>query len=224
MTRDESLWNEVDRFVEGHLLREGDALDWVLESNKEGGLPNYDVSPLQAQFLSVLAQAIRATRILEIGTLGGYSTIYLARGLAEGGSVTTLELESTHAEVARANLEKAGVSDRVEIRVGAAAQTLDEMVAANAGPFDLVFIDADKQNNPTYLEAAIALSRKGTVIITDNVVRGGAVIDPTVNDESVHGTRTFFERAGSTQNLVSTAIQTVGRKGHDGFAMSIVTG
>ncbi|MFP4551254.1 MAG: O-methyltransferase [Spirochaetales bacterium] len=223
MAQEESVWTRVDEFAERHLLKHEDKLEWVLESNRQGGLPDYDVSPLQAQFLSVLTEAVGARRVLEIGTLGGYSTIFIARALGDGGSIITLELESKHAQVARANLERAGVSDKVDIRVGPAAETLDRMISDGERPFDLVFIDADKQNNPKYLEAALALSRKGTVIITDNVVRGGAVINESVHDESVVGTRAVYERASGIAKLKTTVLQTVGRKGHDGFAMSIVT-
>jgi predicted O-methyltransferase YrrM len=214
-------WTEVDDYIEGKLLGDDPALDAALAANVAGGLPAIDVSPVQGKFLHLLALATGAKRVLEVGTLGGYSTIWLARALGEGGRLVTLELEPHHSEVARGNVDRAGVGDRVDIRVGPAADTLAAMVAAAEGPFDLVFIDADKPGNPVYFDHAVALSRPGTVIMVDNVVRDGGVLDPD-GDAAIKGTRALFDGLAKDERVTATAMQTVGAKKWDGFVMAVV--
>ncbi len=209
------VWTAVDEYVGGLLLPPDAVLDAVLEASNAADLPAIQVSPAQGQFLMLLARALRAQRILEIGTLGGYSTICLARG---GGHVVTLEVSPAHAAVARKNVERAGVGERVDIRVGPALDTLPTL----QGPFDLIFIDADKETYPEYLTASLALSRSGTVIIADNVVRDGAVADPDSEDPRVQAVRRFTERLAAEPRVSATVIQTVGSKGYDGFAMALV--
>lgn len=211
-------WAEVDAYIVDRLLPADPALDAALAANAAAGLPGIDVSPAQGTLLQILARMAGARAILEIGTLGGYSTIHLARALPDGGRLVTLESEPRHAEVARANIARAGLADRVEIVVGRAAATLPTL----AGPFDLVFIDADKGSNPLYLEQAIRLSRPGTVIICDNVVREGRVADAASADPAITGTRRFFDALGADARLTATAVQTVGAKGWDGFAIAVV--
>jgi predicted O-methyltransferase YrrM len=219
---DQDLWNAVDAHLVDALLVPDPVLDAALADSAEAGLPPIHVAPNQGKLLSLLVRISGARRVLEVGTLGGYSTIWLARGLPDDGALVTLELEERNAEVARTNLERAGLADRVEVRVGAAADTLAAMVDAGEEPFDLVFLDADKGGYPTYLARALDLSRPGTVIVADNVVRGGAVTDPTVHDENVEGIRRFLAEAGADRHLDGTAVQTVGTKGHDGFALLVV--
>lgn len=214
-------WPEVDDYIAGKLLGDDPALDAALAANEAGGLPTIDVSPVQGKFLHLLALATGAKRILEVGTLGGYSTIWLARALGQGGRLVTLELEPHHAEVARGNVDRAGIGDRMEIRVGPAADTLAAMVAADEGPFDLVFIDADKPGNAAYFDSAVALSRPGTIIIVDNVVREGGVLDPD-GDTAVQGTRALFDALAGDKRVTATAMQTVGAKHWDGFVMAVV--
>jgi predicted O-methyltransferase YrrM len=197
-------------------------LEAALEASAAAGLPSINVSPVQGKFLHLLVLATGARRILEIGTLGGYSTLWLARALPVGGRLVSLELQPRHAEVARANLDRAGVSERVEIRVGPAAESLAQLQAEGAGPFDLIFIDADKPSNPAYLGWALKLARRGTLIVVDNVVRKGKIVDPASADPDVQGTRALFELLAEEPRLSSTAIQTVGSKGYDGFAMAVV--
>ena len=211
-------WKRVDEYLAGLLAPPEPALDAALAANAAAGLPSIDVSPLQGKFLHVLARLVGARRILEIGTLGGYSTIWLARALPEGGRLVSLEAAPAHAEVARANIVRAGLAARAEVIVGPALETLPGL----QGPFDLVFIDADKRGNPDYLTWALRLSRPGTVIVCDNVVRGGAVADAASPDPGVVGTRRFFELLAGEARLTGTAIQTVGSKGWDGFAIAIV--
>ena len=196
------------------------ALDVALAASSAAGLPPHDVSPLQGKLLELLARLQGARAILEIGTLGGYSTIWLARALPAGGRLVTLEANPRHAEVARANVERAGFADVVEVRVGAAMETLPTL----AGPFDLVFIDADKRSNPEYLEWALHLTRAGSLIVADNIVRGGAVADARSDDPSVVGVRRFLELVAAEPRLTATGVQTVGEKGHDGFVLALVTG
>jgi predicted O-methyltransferase YrrM len=213
-------WREVDDYYTHQLVHPDQALDAALTASDAGGLPNISVSPPQGKFLMLLARLHRATRILEIGTLGGYSTIWLARGLAPGGKVVTLELDPHHAEVARANLVRAGVADRVEIVVGRAQETLARL--AGTAPFDLVFIDADKTGYVEYLDWAVRLGRPGTVIVADNVVRDGAIVDAASTDANVQGIRRFNDALAARRDVDATAIQTVGSKGYDGFVLAVV--
>jgi predicted O-methyltransferase YrrM len=215
-------WREVDAYLAGKLLGDDPALDAALRANAEGGLPAIDVSPVQGKLLHLLARAGGARRILEIGTLGGYSTIWLARALSEDGRVVTLEIDPHHAAVARANLDRAGVGARVEIRVGPALETLAALKAGNEAPFDFVFIDADKQNNAGYVQAAIDLARPGALIIVDNVVREGRVLEAGSDDPMVQGTRRLFDMLASEPRLDATAIQTVGVKKWDGLVVALV--
>ena len=217
-------WTEVDHYFVERLMPADAVLDAALKANEAGGLPSIDVSPLQGKFLHLLALTKGARRILEIGTLGGYSTIWLARALPAGGHMVTLELDPKHAQVARTNLERAGVSDRVEIRVGPAAQSLAQLHAEGADPFDLIFLDADKPSNPAYLQWALKLAHRGSLIVVDNVVREGKIVDPESTASDVQGTRALFDLLAAEPRLASTAIQTVGSKGHDGFAMAVVVG
>ena len=216
----ETRWAAVDAFIGERLLPPDPVLDAALAANAAAGLPAIDVSPAHARLLQILARIAGARRILEIGTLGGYSTIHLARALPEGGRLVTLEAVPKHAEVARANLGRAGLTDRVEVIVGPALATLPSL----DGPFDFIFIDADKESNAAYLAEALRLSRPGTVIVCDNVVRDGRVADLSADSPAVAGTRRFFEQAGAEPRLTATAVQTVGVKGWDGFAIAVVGG
>ena len=211
---------DIDEFLDTTVLDDDPALSAALEASDAAGLPKIAVSAQQGKFLSLLVGAIQARRILEIGTLGGFSTIWLARALPPDGGLVTLEYEPAHAEVARANLARAGLADRVEVRVGAALDTLPTL----EGPFDLVFIDADKPNNPGYFRWALRLTRPGSVIIVDNVVRGGRVADPDNTDPAVVGTRELADLLAAEPTVDATMIQTVGAKGYDGFAFALVTG
>ena len=215
-------WSTVDAYLAERLLADDPALDAALAANRAAGLPAIDVSPLQGKLLHLIARAMSARRILEIGTLGGYSTIWLARALPEDGRVVTLELDPHHAQVARANVDRAGIGGKVEIRVGAAQDSLAELAAEGGAPFDLVFIDADKRNNGVYVRAAIDLARSGSVIIVDNVVRDGRVIDGDSDDAMIQGTRRLFDMLAAEARLDATAIQTVGSKGWDGLMMALV--
>lgn len=215
-------WSAVDDYIAGHLLGDDPVLDAALAANAAAGLPAIDVSPVQGKMLHLLARGIGARRILEVGTLGGYSTIWLARALPEGGRLVTLELEPHHADVARTNLERAGLAGMVEVRVGRASSTLDAMIAAGDEAFDFIFVDADKEGYPDYLRAAVRLSRPGTMIVFDNVVREGGVLDPDHPDARVQGTRALFEAMAAEPRLSATAIQTVGTKKWDGFALALV--
>jgi predicted O-methyltransferase YrrM len=215
-------WNSVDRYITNTLIPADPILESALTASADAGLPQIAVAPNQGKFLMILAQAIGARSILEMGSLGGYSTIWLARGLAGGGKLITLEADVKHADVARANIARAGLADKVEVRVGKALETLPRIAAEGLGPFDFIFIDADKGNYPGYLEWALKLSRPGTLIIGDNVVRDGAVIDPASTDPSVQGVRRMNEIIAAEPRLDATAIQTVGSKGYDGFMIAIV--
>lgn len=216
-------WNIVDDYFSAMLAPSDPVLDAALDSSQQAGLPAINVAPNQGKFLHLLARISGARRILEIGTLGGYSTIWLARALPAGGALVTLELEPAHAQVARQNIEHAGFSDRVSVVVGNAVDTLKSLVRDQVEPFDFVFIDADKQNNPQYLEWSLKLAKAGTVIVTDNVVRKGGVADLDNHDPDVEGVRSLFAMAGANPRLSSTAIQTVGAKGWDGFAITVVS-
>jgi predicted O-methyltransferase YrrM len=213
------LWTAVDRYLTAHLVRPDAALDAALATSATAGLPEIAVSPNHGKLLHLLAKIQGARKILEIGTLGGYSTIWLARALAPGGHLITLENDPRHADVARANLGNAGLGRLVQVRVGAALDTLPQLVAEGRGPFDLFFIDADKVNTPSYFTWALTLSRPGSLIIVDNVIRDGAVADASSTDQAVQGMRQFFERVRSEPRVEATAIQTVGVKGYDGLAL-----
>ncbi len=217
-----TLWTKVDQYF-GDLLAPPDRiLAAVVRANRKARLPAIDVSPLQGKFLHVLVQIAQAKRVLEIGTLGGYSTICMARALPRGGRIFTLEYEPRHAEVARVNLRRAGLLSRVQILVGKALDSLPRLASLGVAPFDLIFIDADKQNNPQYLKWALKLSRKGTVIVVDNVVRHGQVIDARSTEPDVRGTRRCLAMMAAEPRLSATALQTVGVKGLDGFAIAVV--
>jgi len=219
----QELWTEVDNYY-GELLAPTDAtLDAVLLANEKAGLPAIGVSPLQGKLLEVLVRITSARRVLEIGTLGGYSTIWMARALPEDGRIVTLEFDPHHAEVAMANLQRAGVAERVDLRVGRAIDSLPKLAGTADAPFDLIFIDADKKSNPAYLEAALALTHPGSLIVIDNVVRGGRVLGDS-DDPDVVGTRRVLEMHGSDPRLQATAVQTVSSKGWDGFAVAYVLG
>ena len=220
-------WTAVDRYITDLLVPEDAALEAALRDSAAAGLPPIAVTPNQGKLLALLARVQGACRILEMGTLGGYSTIWLARALPAGGRLVTLEAEAEYAELARANIARAGLAESVELRVGPALQTLPQLVAEGAGPFDLIFVDADKKNNPGYFEWSLKLSRPGTLIIVDNVVRGGAILDPNADDptlgnEGIRGIRRFFELLAGERGVDATAIQMVGSKGYDGFALMIV--
>lgn len=210
----------VDAYFDDRLVPADPEGDAVRRGTADGGLPDIAVSPLQGKFLYTLARLAGARRVLEVGTLGGYSTLWFARAVDAEGRVVTLEYDAHHADVARANLDAAGVGDRVEIVVGAARDT----IAAQTGPFDAVFVDADKGNNAAYVEAALELSRPGTVIVVDNVVRDGAVADPDDRSEGARGSREVVDLVGRHPRLDGTALQTVGARGHDGFLVALVTG
>ena len=219
-----SEWDAVDRYIHDNLIGSDAVLDAAMTANGEAGLPSIDVAPNQGKLLYLLARIKGARRILEIGTLGGYSTIWMARALPSGGRLVTLEVEPKHAEVAQANVERAGLAGMVELRLGPAASSLAKLHEERAQPFDLIFIDADKQSMPTYLEWALKLSKPGTVIVADNVVREGAVVDEASDDPGVRGVRGMFAMMAAEPRLTATAIQTVGSKGYDGFALAVVVG
>lgn len=213
-------WDRVDTYIGEKLIGDDAILAAALAHNAENGLPPIDVSAAQGKMLYLLAQVAGARRILEIGTLGGYSTIWLARALPDDGALVTLEVDHMHARVAQANLDRAGLSDRAEIRVGPAMDSLAAMT--NVAPFDMVFIDADKQRNVDYVAEAIRLGRSGTTIIVDNVVREGGVLDPASNDPGILGARALFDFLQSDPRIDATAVQTVGAKGWDGFVLARV--
>lgn len=222
MSANDARWTEVEQYFADRLAKQDEALSATLAANAAAGLPSHDVSPLQGRLLQVLARSIAARTILEIGTLGGYSTIWLARALPPGGRIVTLEVNPAYATVARANLEQAGVLRAVDLIVGRATDTLAQLAADKRGPFDMIFIDADKRSNPEYLQWALLLSRPGTMIVVDNVVRGGQVADAANTDLNVLGVRQFVDLLGADPRLVASAIQTVGSKGYDGFAIALV--
>jgi len=216
-------WTAVDEYIGGLLLPPDPALDAALTDSAAAGLPPINVSPAQGKLLQLLAQLQGARAILEIGTLAGYSTIWLARALPTGGQMITLEAEPKHAEVARANIARAGLSDVVELRLGPALETLPRLAAEGRGPFDLIFIDADKQSTAEYFSWALRLARRGSLIVVDNVVRNGAVADADSTDPSIQGIRRFNDVLAAEGRVSATAIQTVGSKGYDGFALALVT-
>ena len=212
-------WTVVDNFFSDTLIAPDSVLESAVESSRAAGLPAISVSPNQGKLLEILARMLGARSILEIGTLGGYSTIWLARGMQAGGRLITLESDPAHAAVARANIARAGLQGVVELRLGSASDTLPQISAERRGPFDLIFIDADKKNIPSYFEWALRLSRPGSVIIVDNVVRDGRVIDSESDEPDIQGVRRFLEMVRANATVSGTAIQTVGVKGYDGFAL-----
>lgn len=217
-----NLWTQVDEYLDALLAPADPALAAALEANGEAGLPSIDVPASLGKFLALLVQISGARNVLEIGTLGAYSTIWMARALPPGGRLVTLELLPRNAEIARANLIRAGVSDRVDIRIGAALDSLRSLVGSGAAPFDFIFLDADKKSLPQYLESALELSHPGTLILADNVVRDGKVLDAHSTDPDIQGVRRFLALAAAHPRLSATAFQTVGARGYDGFALARV--
>lgn len=215
-------WKKVDDFFTEALLSPNPALTATASANRKADLPAIDVTPLQGKFLELMIRATSASRVLEIGTLGGYSTIWMARAVGAGGRVVTLELDPHHAEVAQRNFKQANVADRVELRLGPASESLAALVAEKSAPFDFIFIDADKAGYPDYIQQCLSLSSPGTLIIADNVVRDGKVIDPDDPDPNIRGVRRFTELVAAEPRLSTTVLQTVSSKGYDGFAIAIV--
>jgi predicted O-methyltransferase YrrM len=215
-------WTTVDRYISDMLVPGDSALDAALDASKAAGLPSISVAPNQGKLLYLLARLCGARNILEIGTLGAYSTIWLARALPAGGRLVTVEADPAHAKVASANLKRAGLTDIVEMRVGLALDVLPALAAERRGPFDLVFIDADKPNTVAYFDRTIEMTRPGSLIVVDNVIREGAIADAATKDASVQGMRRFFERLRSEPRVEATALQTVGSKGYDGLAIALV--
>lgn len=218
----QETWNTVDRYIGDLFVGRDTALEAALEASAAAGLPSIAVAPHEGKLLMLLAQAIGAQKILEIGTLGGYSTIWLARALPNEGQLITLEFNPRHADVARVNIARAGLASVVELRIGRALDTLPKIEAEGLGPFDLIFIDADKENYPDYLRWSLKLSRRGTLIVADNVVRDGKVVDADSSDELVQGVRRFNELVAAEPRLSATVLQTVGKKGYDGMAIALV--
>jgi predicted O-methyltransferase YrrM len=218
------LWTAVDDYFDRALVPADPALEAALAASAEAGLPRIGVAPNQGKMLQLLARLQGARRILEVGTLGGYSTIWLARALPPDGRLITLEVDPEHAEVARANIANAGLADLVDLRLGPALETLPKLAGGGDGPFDLIFIDADKPNNPEYFSLAIELARPGTLIVVDNVVRGGEVVNADSTDPEILAVHRLNDLIASEPRVSATAVQTVGRKGHDGFVMALVNG
>lgn len=216
------VWEQVDEYIVDRLCPNDRVLDEVIVANRKADLPEIDVTANQGKFLQLLVQIKGAKRILEIGTLGAYSTIWMARGLSEGGRIITLELSPHHAEVAKKNIARAGLEQTIEVRIGDALEQLAQMEKEGVEPFDLIFIDADKPNNPNYLRWALHFSRPGTVIVGDNVIRNGEIADRHSTDPRVQGVRTFYDMLSGHPNISATALQTVGSKGYDGFMIGIV--
>jgi predicted O-methyltransferase YrrM len=218
----ENSWGSVDQYINGLLVAEDEALASAVMASASAGLPSIQVSPAQGKFLHLLARIQRAREILEIGTLGGYSTIWLARALAKGGRLVTIEADPKHAAVARSNFERAGLTPTIDLREGKALDVLPIIASEKRAPFDLIFIDADKAGIPDYFAWALKLSRAGTVIVVDNVIRNGAVIDAASSDPSVLGVRKFNEHLSVERRVSATTLQTVGSKGYDGFTLAVV--
>lgn len=216
-------WAAVDAYLDDALAPDDPALIASIADSRQAGLPDIAVTPTQGKLLFLLARAVRARRILEIGTLGGYSAIWMARALEPGGQLVTLEFVQKHADVARTNIARAGLAQVVDIRVGAALRTLATLEAGRAGPFDLTFIDADKRNNAAYFDWAVKLSRPGSLIVVDNVIRHGSVIDAKTADPDALGVRALFDLVRRDKRVTVTAVQTVGAKGYDGFLIALVT-
>jgi predicted O-methyltransferase YrrM len=222
-TMSKEQWSEVDSYITGLFNPPDPALEAALQDSADADLPSINVAPNQGKLLMLLAQAMGAKQILEIGTLGGYSTIWLARALPTDGRLITLEFEAKHAQVATNNINRAGLSHLVELRQGRALDLMKQLVAEKHGPFDFIFIDADKQGYADYFQWAMKLSRRGTLIIADNVVRKGEVVDPSSTDANVQGIRRFNDTVAAEKRVCATAIQTVGSKGYDGLAFAVVT-
>lgn len=218
----QELWSAVDHYLSDQLHSVDPVLEAALQASQAAGLPAIQVTPQHGKLLHLLARALGARRILEIGTLGGYSTIWLARALPSTGKLITLEIDEEHAKVARANLERAGLARMVELRLGPALESLPQLEAERSGPFDLIFIDADKPGNTEYFQWGLRLARRGSLLIVDNVVRKGGILDPHSSDENVQGVRRFLEYLATERRVDATAIQTVGGKGYDGFAIALV--
>jgi predicted O-methyltransferase YrrM len=218
----EPTWNRIDDYITDKCVPADSWLASALRASTEAGLPDINVTPPQGRFLELLARIVGARRILEVGTLGGYSTLWLARGLAPGGSVVTLELDPHCATVARANFARAGLADRIELREGPALDSLAQLASENLPPFDLVFLDADKEHHADYFAWALRLARPGTVIVADNVVRDGRILDPDPDDPNLRGIRALFKLIATEPRVEATALQTVGTKGYDGFAIARV--
>jgi predicted O-methyltransferase YrrM len=218
----DAQWTAVDQYLADLLISADAALDAALKASAAAGLPSIQVSPAQGKMLHLVALSIGARKILELGTLGGYSTIWMARALPASGRLITLEADPKHAEVAKANIARAGLANVVELRLGRAQETLPKLAAE--APFDLIFVDADKTGYPEYFQWAVKLSRRGTLIIADNVVRQGAVVEADSSDANIQAVRRFYELVAAEPRVSATAIQTVGSKGYDGFAMIVVTG
>jgi predicted O-methyltransferase YrrM len=220
----QDLWSAVDRYICDKLVAPDEALEHALSASSAAGLPPINVAPNQGKLLQLYARIVGARNILEIGTLGGYSTIWLARALPAGGRVVTLEALPKHAEVARANFAHAGLADRIELRLGQALDVLAQLASEQREPFDLAFIDADKARIPEYFDWSLKMSRPGSIIVVDNVVRNGRVIDAATTDADIQGVRRFNDLVSRDPRVSATAIQTVGSKGHDGFALALVNG
>ena len=218
----QQLWTAVDEYIAGKLGLSDPILDAAIDAMTSAGLPAISVAPNQGRLLQILARLAHARRILEVGTLGGYSTIWMARALRADGRLVTLESDPKHAQVAEANIARAGLAAKVDVRVGLALDTLPVLASEQRGPFDLIFIDADKQNIPAYFEWALRLSRPGSLIVVDNVVRDGGIIDATSDDASILGVRRFNEILAGDSRVTATTLQTVGVKGYDGFTIALV--
>jgi predicted O-methyltransferase YrrM len=222
MVMSQEVWTAVDQYINGLLVPSDPILDATLQSSSAANLPSIQVSPPQGKLLHLLARLMGARNILEIGTLGGYSSIWMARALPPGGRLLTLEADAKHAEVARANFARAGLSGVIELRLGKALDSLPHVAAEGRGPFDLIFIDANKSNMTEYFDWALKLSRRGSLIIGDNVIRDGAILDAASKNEDIQGVRRFNERVSKDSHVGATEIQTVGSKGYDGFALIVV--
>jgi predicted O-methyltransferase YrrM len=218
----QEVWTTVDKYITDLLVPSDPALEAALQAASAANLPPIQVSPVQGKLLHLLARACGARQVLEIGTLGGYSTIWLARALPAGGCVITLEADPKHAEVARSNFVRAGLSNMIELRLGSALETLPKLAREGRGPFDLIFIDANKSQMPEYFDWSLKLARAGTVMIADNVIRDGGVLDASNGDADIQGVRRFNERLATEKRVSATEIQTVGSKGYDGFALVLV--
>jgi|SRR6185503_17981993 len=219
---DQQLFEQVDQYISNLLGDEDEALKGVITAIDAAGIPQISVSANQGKFLQILAKLIHAKKILEVGTLGGYSTIWMARALPAGGKLITLEIDQAHADVALQNFKKAGVEDKIELRLGPAIETLPELLKEDAGPFDMIFIDADKPPYPEYFEWALKLSRPGTLIIADNVIREGKILDENHPDDKVQGVHRLNKLLSGNNKVTATIIQTVGAKEHDGMAIAVV--